>query len=225
MTRKQLFSFFLGILACFTAFSQVQGLPASLYLYTGEILEDASTLIQFPERQEPFVTLSDGRQVDLREIRYIERPSGFYRIEPSGKSFQYDFYQRQQEGARLSIYALRKTRSSSYPGKGTRRPRLEYFETENGDLQKVNYKNLSALFREGSPPQRELTKANKYRLFEGVTLGLGALIIATALIRSAQTQDAPPEYVIIAPLALIIPFAVKEPKQQHYRDAIGLYNR
>jgi hypothetical protein len=225
MTRKQLFLFFLGILGYFTCFSQIQGLPATLYLYTGEVLEDASTQLQFPDRQEPFVTLSGGQQVYLQEVKYIERPSGFYRIEPNGKSFQYDFYQREQEGARLSVYALRKTRSSSYPYKSSRRPRLEYFETENGTLQKVNYTNLSAVFPEGSPAQRELTKANKYRLFEGVSIGLGTLLIATALINSAQTQDAPDEYIIIAPLALIIPFAVKAPKQQHYRDAIDLYNR
>ncbi len=193
--------------------------------------------------------LLDGQQrIDLADVGFYEDQSGHYVRTTLPRSNRETTLRREKTG-RISLYATYNTSYSSspygmgmgyggfgyggmggypfggYPYGGYRTTKTEYFSKDNGPVQNLNVRNLTAATADNAGAQALLNNARRYRQSTIAAYVAGGGLLVAGLVQSVRPNNpgiSPLFYAAIP--VLIVPLIFQGKQAEAQRQAIALYN-
>ncbi|UOR04035.1 hypothetical protein MUN82_13900 [Hymenobacter aerilatus] len=218
----------------------------------GQVYRAYDVEIKQPVFGRNFLLLDGQQRIDFDQVRYYEDETGFYVRTTLPKSRREATLRRDRVG-RLSLYSITRTQYAGgspfgyspfgygyggfgmpygggfggYPYGGYRTVRTSYFSKENGPVQDLNVRNLSAAVSDNAGASALMAQARRYQTITTLSyVAAGGLMVA-GLVSSFNPNPGRPT---VSPLVyagiplLIVPLVLQGKQQNNIRQAITLYN-
>lgn len=225
MKNQLLFTILLTIL------SQVTHAQSLVGLHTGEEIKHNNLRLKSPLFSRQYLLADQEIKYQLDNVRYYQNHDGYF-LKWTKRSGNYEFMQREMEGA-IEMYSVMRTNTSYDPNMGmhsTTSSKLNFYRKQNGDIKKVNGRNLSLDLAECPECLVEVKKGKTNSTISTVLFTAGmAIFVGTAasmLSKSPEPGESTgiPPGAIIGPVVCLSSMFFKAPIRKHYRNSIALYN-
>lgn len=194
------------------------------YSYEKLVLKD-------PLFSKGYLLADDSIQHPLSVVMYYQIGGDYFKRRVLGGG-RYEFMYRESEGAIERYSAIRSTTTyNPYTGVPTTTGgKVNFYSKNNEGLKKVKPSNLVVDLADCEMCVQEVKKGKTLSVVSAIGLTAGLAVFIGSAIKGLSNTPEPdesmsiPPGVIIGPILCFTPWFLSGPKQQHYNNAIMMYN-